>query len=333
MRTKHRILIAVVAMAIVSIRLFGATHLTGTDKIQFSNANGTAKDATAQDVADFITAVGAGGGGSGGGTAGSVINTTGATAGTPLVLSGTNPTNAVPSYTSDGPVVSQTASFTISYTDDRTFFIVNSATNCVATFSDGATNGFVVSFKVLGAGSVILTNAAAKTFDTLTSVTLPTSTVSSWKADGSNYRGRHSSPKNLVGGNMVFASPSDGSTGLMAPRVLVAADIPAAARIVAPVTITQNNTNLVVDFAAGGFQLTTATNDLFIISSNIVAGASILLDITAGTTNRNITFNTGTNWMCATPTLVSSNHIMWVSLTATSTTTNSIRNSATQSYQ
>lgn len=125
------------------------------------------------------------------------------------------------------PVSTISTNYTVVQTNNGSFFIVNSATNVTWTFNDGGTNGFSITIKNLGAGSVILTNNAGKTFDGAASITIPSSTISHWIGDGSNYRGGRNGPKNLVGGNQIFASPSDGSTGLMVPRAHVAGDFPA----------------------------------------------------------------------------------------------------------
>lgn len=141
---------------------------------------------------------------------------------------GTLSVTGVPSISfSTEPISTQSTSFTVLYTDNNTMFIVNSATNIIATIADGATNGFNITIKNLGAGSVILTNALAKTFDSFTSITQPTGIITHWVADGSNYRGGRISPQNFVAANTVFAGPVSGTNQLPTQRTLVAADLPA----------------------------------------------------------------------------------------------------------
>lgn len=98
-----------------------------------------------------------------------------------------------------------------------------------------------------------------------------------------------------------------------------------------PTTATQSGTNFVANFAAGGWQLVTCTNDLYVTMSNPSAGLSVLIEFAAGDTNRNITFDTNFVWFSAKPTVISSNHFMWVNLVAATNSAAGIRATACQS--
>lgn len=244
-----------------------------------------------------------------GGMVGTVINTTGASAGVPLVLSGTNPTNAIPSYGGE-PIVIINTNYTILYTDNRKFFKVTSATNVTWTFADGATNGFGITIKNLGAGSVIITNASGKTFDGQTSVSLPAMTISRWIGDGTNYTGGRSSGNNLVGGNKIFASPANGTTNLMTARPLGADDfigtsnrITTGLKFLSAGSVVISNTLVI---GTGGRNITTnapftidplpgETNGTYAGQQNVVIGTTTGDDLTTGNGNTFVGEETGTH--------------------------------------
>lgn len=92
-----------------------------------------------------------------------------------------------------------------------------------------------------------------------------------------------------------------------------------------PATLTPTGTNAVVDFSGSALQLLTASTDLYFSASSLVAGKSVLVDVVAGTTNRNLSFDPSFVWLCTQPISIASNHVAWVSLTATTTAASGVR--------
>lgn len=176
-------------------------------------------------------------------------------------------TNANP-YISE-PVYTMTGDQTLTYTNSRQLLIWNSTTNCTVTFADGATNGWNVSLKALGAGNLILTNTAGKTFDGFTSVTQSGDIILHWAADGTNYRSGRSSPKTFVSGNTVYASPADGSTNPAVMRALVTKDL--AAGIVADTNLANPKLSLTGGTVSGPV-LTTSSSSNAPASTELATG-------------------------------------------------------------
>jgi hypothetical protein len=163
--------------------------------------------------------------GGGGAPAGTVVNTSGAgAAGVPLGLKDSSGTNAQPLYTL-GLFLTNTAAWTVSYTNNNHTILDMVATNHLVTFADGATNKFVVTIKTAGPGLPTVTNNSGALFDGQASLQLPVG-VWRWESDGVNYHTTLISPITLTTSNTVFAGPVSGSTAPPSMRALVAADIP-----------------------------------------------------------------------------------------------------------
>lgn len=124
-----------------------------------------------------------------------------------------------------------------------------------------------------------------------------------------------------------FSSASSTQTNVQANGFVATG----ASVAIPPTIATQSGTNFVANFAAGGWQLVTCTNDLYVTMSNPAVGLSVLVEFYAGTTNRNISFDTNYVWMSAKPTVISSNHFMWVNLVAATNNAAGIRATACQS--
>lgn len=99
-----------------------------------------------------------------------------------------------------------------------------------------------------------------------------------------------------------------------------------------PYTITQSSTNVAASFSDGSLQLMTANADVNLWVTNFVAGASTLIDIGAGGSDRTLTFDSSWVWMSAKPTTLTSGKIMWISLLSTTTAAGGVRASAVQSF-
>lgn len=97
--------------------------------------------------------------------------------------------------------------------------------------------------------------------------------------------------------------------------------------IITPQTLTQSTTNVTIDLAGPSFQLLALNTNANILVSNPSAGASVIVDITCDTTNRYLSFDTSfTNWIgTPRPTMISSNHVAWLRIVSTGTTTNGLR--------
>lgn len=135
---------------------------------------------------------------------------------------------------------------------------------------------------------------------------------------------------NVASGTLADARLSANVALLNAANVFTAnqtvnAKLTATNLVIVPVSQTQSSTNLVADFSLAGIRTITATNDLYITATNFIAGATLLLDITAGASNRAISCDTNFVWLSTTPTSIAATHIAWVSLTAMTATNTGVR--------
>lgn len=164
-------------------------------------------------------------------------------------------------------------------------------------------------------------------------------TAANWVADGTgaDLNGaaamKSATVSNLLsaGSLSVFGAASVNSLNVTSS--LTVSNFVANTLIIPPVAWTQTTTNLILDLGLAGWQTNTATADVHVTCSNIAAGRIVTLDIWAGTTNRNLSFDTPlTNWFSAVPSTIASNHIMRISFMPPDDQTNHITLAAAQSF-
>jgi len=126
--------------------------------------------------------------------------------------------------------VSKSGNYTFADTDHAHVFVsgdssADTYTLPAPTSTTFANGWYVVVKNGSGGGTIALTPASGTTIDGQSSLTMPSYSVTRIFSDGTNYHTDIVSPAGYIPANYVMASPN-GSSGMMAPRALVSADIP-----------------------------------------------------------------------------------------------------------